>query len=110
MEDARARNMPVLAADAHVAAGGAIVAAVAPDERAVAALGAGRAGHHRILLGRGRLEDAHLRAREAVLVEDAEHGVAVHDEAREVRDRRREGLLLGAAGTEGPEAAGRFRE
>src|SRR2546426_12659942 len=76
------------AADAHVAAGGAVVAAVAPDQRAVAALGAGRAGQHRILLGRGRLEDAHLRAREAVLVEDAEHGVAVHDEAREVGDRR----------------------
>src|SRR2546427_12609890 len=92
-----------LSADADVAAGGAIVAAVAPDERAVAALGAGRAGHHRILLGRGRLEDAHLRAREAVLVEDAEHGVAVHDEAREIGDRRGKGLLLAAAGHEGHE-------
>src|SRR5438034_11670369 len=94
-----------LSADSHVAAGGAVVAAVAPDERAVAALGAGRAGQHRILLGRGRLEDAHLRAREAVLVEDAEHGVAVHDETREVRDRRREGLLPAAAGHEGHEVA-----
>src|SRR5437764_582424 len=88
------RSVSELAADADVAAGGAVVAAVAPDERAVAALGAGRAGEHRSAALVGRLEDAHLAARHAVLAEDAEHGVAVHDETREVGNRRGEGLLL----------------
>src|SRR3954469_11062838 len=45
----------LLAADSHVAARGAVIAAVLADQRAVATLGAGRAGEHRgLLLQRGR--------------------------------------------------------
>src|SRR4051812_41417019 len=103
--------VPELAAHAHVAAGGAVIAAVPADERAVAALGARRAGEHRCRrLVRGRFEDAHLPARDTFLVEDAEHGVAVHDEPRQIRDGRRIGLLLAAAGDEGHEVAERLGE
>src|SRR5216110_2864720 len=94
-------SVPELPADAHVAAGGAVVAAVLADEGVVAALGAGAAGEHRRRLGGGCLEDAHFGAREAFLVEHAEHRIAVHDEPGEVRHRRRIGLLLAAAGHEG---------
>src|SRR3954469_7994504 len=102
-----------LAADSHVAARRAVVATVLADQRVVAALGAGCAGEHRRLLlrpGRRRFQDAHLRARIAILVEDAEHRVTVHDEPREVGDGRRIGLLLAAAGHERHEVAERLGE
>ena len=41
-----------------------------------------------------RLQDAHLLEREAVVVEDAEHRVAMDDELGDVGDGRRVGLLF----------------
>jgi hypothetical protein len=40
------------------------------------------------VLPAGALQDAHLLQRQAVLVEDAEHRVAVDDQLREVGDGR----------------------
>src|SRR5882762_5075052 len=70
------------------------VAAVPPDQRVVAALGAFHALHLRRRARGGRAQYAHGLHRVAFLVEDAEHGVAVDDEPREVRHSRRPVLLF----------------
>src|SRR3990167_6836835 len=82
---ARLPTVTRLAASPHIAARGAPVAAVLADHGVVAALRAAPALHHfGVAVGR-RLEDPHLAMRHAVLVEDAQHRVAVQDEACDVR-------------------------
>src|SRR5262245_45327018 len=82
------------AAAADVAAGGAEVAAVLVDQRRVAALGAVAPSHClATAIGGRRLQQAHLAQRIAVLVEDAQHRVAVDRQPREIGHRRRPGLL-----------------
>src|SRR5438067_1623071 len=71
------RRIRASAADPDVAAGGAVIAAVPTDQRGIAAFRALRAKHDRNVLWRRRFQDAHLLPGGAVLVEDAEHGVAV---------------------------------
>src|SRR5216684_8289957 len=75
----------ILPAHPHPTARAAEVAAVPPDQRVVAALGAFHALHLRRGAGGGRVQHAHGLHRVAFLVEDAEHGVAVDDKPREVR-------------------------
>src|SRR5688572_32110826 len=100
-----------LAANPHIAARRAVVAAVLADQRGIGAFGTLGAGDDRgAFFGRGAFEDAHLLLRRAILVEDAEHRVPVQDQPREVGDGRREVLLLLAAGDEGHEVAQRLRE
>src|SRR5688572_8485117 len=65
-----------LAAEADVAAGGAVVAAVAPNEGLVAAVRAFGASQHRCLRGHRSFKNTHLLLRTAVVIEGAEHGVA----------------------------------
>ena len=76
------------------------------DHGVVSALGAQPALHH---LGRAvaarRFEDAHLARRQPFFRQHAEHGVAVDDQARQIRHRRRPGLLAALAGDEGHEVA-----
>src|SRR5260221_5312668 len=79
----------MLPAHPHPTARAAEVAAVPPDQRVVAALGAFHALHLRRRPRRGRAQHAHGLYRVAFLVEDAEHGVAVDDEPRDVRHGRR---------------------
>ena len=85
------------AASPHRAASGAEVAAVLADHRVVAAFAAQLALRrvHAVAGVFRRLEDAHLLQREAVVVEDAQHRVAVDDELGDVGDGRRAGLLFG---------------
>ena len=99
-----------LAATPHRAAGAAEIAAVLADHRVVAALGAQRALHYldaaALLLG--DFEDAHFTGRVAVLVQYPEHGVAVHDQARDVGHGRGPVLLLAGTGHAGHEVAQRL--
>src|SRR2546427_7182270 len=83
-----------LPAHPHPPAGAAEIAAVLPDHRVVAAFGAAHALHLRRGAGHGRLEHAHRLNRVAFFVQDAEHGVAVDDEARDVAHGGRPVLLL----------------
>ena len=77
-----------LAAGSYRAAGGAEVAAVFADHGVIPAFAAQFAGGW---LGGGAadrgLKNTHLLQWHAGLVEDAEHGVAVDDQLREVSDR-----------------------
>ena len=84
------------AAGPHRPAGRAEVAAVLADHGVVAAFAAQLALRrvHAVAGVFRRLQDAHLLQREAVVVEDAEHGVAVDDQVGDVGHRRRVGLLL----------------
>src|SRR5215467_11317725 len=97
------------AAHPHPPAGAAEIAAVFPDHREVAALAALDALHLRRGAGLGRLEHAHRLHRVALLVEQAEHGVAVDDEPRDVRDGPGIVLLLAGPRHEREEIAERFR-
>src|SRR5436190_17830506 len=62
-----------LTAHSHPPAGAAEIAAVLPDQREVAALGAFHAFHLRRGAGRRGLQHAHRLHRVAFLVQDAEH-------------------------------------
>src|SRR5260221_14736730 len=90
----------MLPAHPHPTARAAEVAAVPPDQRVVAALGAFHALHLRRRPRGGRAQHAHGLHRVAFLVEDAEHGVAVDDEPRDVRHGRRPVLLFARTGCE----------
>src|SRR5713101_3461256 len=83
LRDAGIPSVP-LPAHPHPSAGAAEIAAVLPDHRVIAAFGAAHALHLRRGSGRGRLEHAHRLHRVAFFVQDAEHGVAVDDEPRDV--------------------------
>src|SRR2546428_6091174 len=84
------------------------IAAVPPDHRVIAAFGAAHALHLRRGSWRGWLEHAHRLHWVAFFVQDAEHRVAVDDEARDVRHRRGPGLLLARTRRERHEVAERF--
>ena len=73
----------------HRPASRAEIAAILADHRQIPALAAQLAGGglRGGAAGRG-LQDSHLLQRHAVLVEDAEHRVAVDDQLREVGDGR----------------------
>src|SRR5229473_5718903 len=98
----------ILPAHPHPTARAAEVAAVPPDQRVVAALGAFHALHLRRGAGGGRAQHAHGLHRVAFLVENAEHGVAVDDEPRDVRHGRRPVLLFARTGCERHKVAERF--
>src|SRR5712691_10426401 len=97
-----------LPAHPHPPAGAAEIAVVLPDYRVVAAFRAAHALHFRRGAGHGRRKHAHGLNRVAFFVEDAEHGVAVDDEARDVRHRRGPVLLPARARRERHEIAERF--
>src|SRR5205823_1022545 len=97
------------AADSDPAARAAEIAAILADDGVVAAFAAARPAHdRRLLLAARALEDSHLARGIAALVEDAQHRVAVDDEAREVRHRRGKILLTALARDERHEIAERL--
>ena len=100
---------PPSPATSHRPASRTEIAPVLPDHRQVAALVAQLSGRR---LRRGaahrRLQDAHLLQRQAGLVEDAEHRVAVDDQLREVGDGRGVVGLAAGAGDESHEVAERL--
>ena len=96
-------------ANPHRPTSRAEIAPILSDHRQIPALAAQLAGGglRGVAAGRG-LQDSHLLQRHAVLVEDAEHRVAVDDQLREVGNGRGVVGLAAGAGDEGHEVAERF--